>query len=56
MGGTRRSAWKQALGTILWWCELRFWRLPEPRRFSREQFAAWIAEDEADMRRFKEGE
>ena len=31
-------------------------RLPEPRRFSREQSAAWIAEDEADMRRFKEGE
>ena len=31
-------------------------RLPEPRRFSREQTAAWIAEDEADMQRFREGE
>ena len=31
-------------------------RLPEPRQFSREQLAAWIAEDEADMRRFREGE
>ncbi len=29
--------------------------LPEPRKFSREQMAAWIAEDEADMRRFREG-
>lgn len=24
--------------------------LPEPRRFSREQMASWIAEDEEDMR------
>ncbi len=31
-------------------------RLPEPRQFSREQTAAWIAEDEADLRRFREGE
>lgn len=31
-------------------------RLPEPRQFPREQTAAWIAEDEADMRRFREGE
>jgi len=30
-------------------------RLPEPRQFSSEQTAAWIAEDEADMRRFREG-
>jgi hypothetical protein len=30
-------------------------RLPEARKFSREQIAAWIAEDEADMRRFSEG-
>ena len=30
--------------------------LPEPREFSREQIAAWIAEDEADMRRFREGQ
>jgi len=29
--------------------------MPEPRKFSREQMAAWIAEDEADMRRFREG-
>ena len=31
-------------------------RLPEPRQFSREQTAARIAEDEADMSRFREGE
>jgi hypothetical protein len=30
-------------------------RMPEPRRFSREQTTAWIAEDEADMARFREG-
>jgi len=29
--------------------------LPEPRKFSREQVAGWIAEDEADMKRFREG-
>lgn len=28
-------------------------RLPEPRRFSREQIQTWIAEDEADLRRFR---
>ena len=30
-------------------------RMPEARKFSREQTAAWIAEDEADMQRFSEG-
>jgi hypothetical protein len=30
-------------------------KMPEPRRFSREQMAGWIAEDEADMRRFQQG-
>jgi hypothetical protein len=30
-------------------------RPPEPRMFSPEQMAAWIAEDNADMRRFREG-
>jgi hypothetical protein len=30
--------------------------LPEPRKFSREQMAGWIAEDEADMRRFQQGQ
>jgi hypothetical protein len=29
--------------------------LPEPRKFSREQVETWIAEDENDMRRFREG-
>jgi len=28
--------------------------LPEPRRFSREQMSAWIAQDEEDMRHFNE--
>jgi hypothetical protein len=28
--------------------------LPEPRKFSREKMAAWIAQDEEDMRRFNE--
>jgi hypothetical protein len=28
---------------------------PEPRKFSRDQMAGWIAEDEADMRRFEQG-
>ncbi len=27
-------------------------QLPAPRKFSPEQLRAWIAEDEADMRRF----
>jgi hypothetical protein len=30
-------------------------RLPAPRKFSREQLNAWIAEDEADMQRFHGG-
>ena len=30
-------------------------RPPEPRKFSNEQMAAWIAEDEDDMRRLREG-
>ena len=30
-------------------------KLPEPRRFSREQMAAWVAEDESDMARFRDG-
>jgi hypothetical protein len=29
--------------------------LPEPRKFSREQMASWMAVDEADMQRFREG-
>jgi hypothetical protein len=28
-------------------------RLPEPRAYSSEQMTAWIAEDEADMKRFR---
>ena len=28
-------------------------QLPPPRRFSKEQMDAWIAEDEADMERFR---
>lgn len=28
--------------------------LPEPRQFSTEQIAEWIAEDEADMQRLRE--
>ena len=31
-------------------------RMLEPREFSSEQVASWIAEDEADMRRFREAE
>ena len=30
--------------------------LPVPWTFSREQMAGWIAEDEADMRRFGQGQ
>ena len=30
-------------------------RMPEPRKFSREQTAAWITQDEADMQRFRQG-
>jgi hypothetical protein len=29
-------------------------RPPEPRKFSREQLAAWITEDEGDMKQFRE--
>jgi hypothetical protein len=29
-------------------------QLPPPRSFSREQLSAWIAEDEADMQRFRD--
>jgi len=28
--------------------------LPEPRQFSREQVRSWVAEDEADLKRFRE--
>ena len=28
--------------------------LPEPRQFSREQVQSWVAEDEADLKRFGE--
>jgi hypothetical protein len=27
---------------------------PEPRKFSQEQIATWIAQDEEDMRRFRQ--
>jgi len=30
-------------------------RLPEPRKFTSEQVAAWVAEDEAEMQRFNKG-
>jgi hypothetical protein len=30
-------------------------RMPEPRKFSRQQMADWLAEDEADMQRFRDG-
>ena len=29
--------------------------MPEPRKFAKEKMEAWIAEDEADMRRLREG-
>ena len=29
-------------------------RLPEPRQFSREQVQSWVAQDEADLKRFRE--
>jgi hypothetical protein len=29
--------------------------LPTPRKFSTEQLNSWIAEDECDMRRFRNG-
>lgn len=28
-------------------------KMPEPKKFSREQIAGWIARDEADMERFR---
>jgi hypothetical protein len=30
-------------------------QLPPPRKFSREQIGSWIAEDEAEMQRFRNG-
>ncbi|MCP5516809.1 MAG: hypothetical protein H7A45_06060 [Verrucomicrobiales bacterium] len=30
-------------------------RLPEPRRFSREEIESWITEDETDLVRFRQG-
>ncbi len=27
----------------------------EPKKFSRDQVSGWVAEDEADMRRFQQG-
>ena len=30
-------------------------RLPEPRKFPREQVERWIAEDEVEMQRFQRG-
>jgi hypothetical protein len=30
-------------------------KVPEPRKSSSEQMAAWAAEDEADMTRFRDG-
>ncbi len=27
--------------------------LPEPRQFSREQVQSWVAEDEADLKKFR---
>jgi hypothetical protein len=30
--------------------------LPAPRKFSREEMGAWIAEDEADLQRLRETE
>ncbi len=30
-------------------------KAPEPRKFSRETVAGWIARDEEDMQRFREG-
>jgi len=31
-------------------------KLPPPRKFSKEQIAAWIADDEAEGQRFREGQ
>jgi hypothetical protein len=30
-------------------------KMPEPRKFSTEQMAAWVKEDEADFARFQRG-
>lgn len=30
-------------------------QMPAPRKFTREEMAGWIAEDEADMERFRRG-
>ena len=30
-------------------------RMPEPQKFSKEEMGGWIAEDEADMQRLREG-
>jgi hypothetical protein len=30
-------------------------QLPPPRRFSRDQLSDWIAEDEADLKQFRDG-
>ena len=30
-------------------------QMPEPREFTKEEMAGWIAEDEADMERFRRG-
>jgi len=29
-------------------------RVPDPRKYSREQIESWISEDEAELRRFKQ--
>lgn len=29
--------------------------LPPPRKYSKEQLAEWVAEDEAELKRFREG-
>ena len=31
-------------------------KMPEPRRFTKEQVASWIAEDEAEMKSLRNGE
>ena len=31
-------------------------KLPEPRKFSKRQIAAWVCADDADMAHFKLGE
>jgi len=30
-------------------------QMPPPRKFTKEQMAGWIAEDEADMEKFRRG-